>query len=77
MRVLIAEDDTSCRKVLTLFLQKQGHEVLVTVDGEEAWEAMQLPDVPKLAILEMLTGQLHGSLMDETEAGARFGFSPR
>jgi diguanylate cyclase (GGDEF)-like protein len=38
MRVLIAEDDTVSRLILTELLQKLGHECLTTADGQEAWE---------------------------------------
>jgi len=35
-KILIAEDDTSMRKFLVLALEKAGHEVTDTGDGEEA-----------------------------------------
>ena len=60
MRILIAEDDVTSRNILFLFLKKQGHEVLVTKDGTEAWEAMQLPDAPKLAILDWMMPGIDG-----------------
>ncbi|MEI7745240.1 MAG: diguanylate cyclase [Chloroflexota bacterium] len=52
MRILIADDDTTSRIVLSGVLRKQGHEVEVTEDGEAAWQAMQRPDAPGLAILD-------------------------
>lgn len=38
MKILIAEDDHISRKVLTLTLEKLGHEVVAASDGAEAWE---------------------------------------
>jgi len=35
-------------------LKKYGHEVVATVDGAEAWEIMQRPDAPRLAILDWM-----------------------
>jgi two-component system, cell cycle response regulator len=60
VRILIADDDATSRLVLTGVLKKHGHEVVVTVDGTEAWEAMQRPDAPKLAILDWMMPGLSG-----------------
>jgi CheY-like chemotaxis protein len=40
MKTLIAEDDPVSRKVLELHLQRLGHEVVLTQDGEQAWEQL-------------------------------------
>lgn len=37
MKILIAEDDFVSVKVLQLSLEREGHEVLVAGDGQEAW----------------------------------------
>ena len=60
MKILIADDDATSRLVLAGVLKKHGHEVLVTVDGAVAWEAMQQPDAPKLAILDWMMPGLAG-----------------
>ena len=52
MRILIADDDVTSRLVLIGVLTRHGHEVVATVDGAEAWEAMSRPDAPTLAILD-------------------------
>jgi len=52
MRILIAEDDLTSRTLLTAVLQKSGHEVFATCDGAEAWEELQQPGEPRLAILD-------------------------
>ena len=40
MRILIAEDDYTSRTVLAGVLKKEGHEVTVTTNGAEAWQAL-------------------------------------
>jgi CheY-like chemotaxis protein len=44
MRVLIAEDDRVSRTLLKTHLEKWGHEPVTTVDGSEAWVALQADD---------------------------------
>lgn len=41
MKILIAEDDTTSRLLLGASLRQLGHEVTATVNGEEAWDALQ------------------------------------
>jgi len=60
MRILIAEDGLTSRTVLTAVLKKYGHEVEVTVNGAEAWKAMQQPDAPSLAILDWMMPEMDG-----------------
>ena len=60
MRILIAEDDLTSRNMLAAVLKKNGHEVLETANGAEAWNEMQKPDAPKLAILDWLMPELDG-----------------
>lgn len=59
-RILIAEDDTTCRTVLAGVLKRQGHEVVETVNGADAWAVLQRPDAPRLAILDWLMPELDG-----------------
>jgi phosphoserine phosphatase RsbU/P len=60
MRILIAEDDFTSRRVLAGVLNKEGHEVTATVNGAEAWQAMQQPDAPPLAILDWMMPEMNG-----------------
>jgi two-component system cell cycle response regulator len=60
VRILIADDDVTSRLVLAGVLKKHGHDVVVTVDGAEAWDAMQRPDAPRLAILDWVMPGLSG-----------------
>lgn len=60
MRVLIAEDDATSRKLLTRVLAQWGYEVIVTSDGAEAWAALQSEDPPPLAILDWMMPEMDG-----------------
>ena len=47
LRVLVADDDTSCRLVLRAAVQRLGHECAMATDGNDAWIQLQewRPDV--------------------------------
>lgn len=60
MKILIAEDDLISRRVLAATLEKFGYEVIVAADGAEAWDALQVPDAPQLAILDWMMPELDG-----------------
>ena len=60
MKILIAEDDAVSRRVLEGFLNKWGYDVLVSKDGEEAWQILQEEDAPQMAILDWMMPQMDG-----------------
>lgn len=60
MEVLIAEDDPVSQRVLEANLKKWGHVVIVCSDGNEAWENMQNPDTPRIAILDWMMPGIEG-----------------
>ena len=60
MRILIAEDDFTSRAALAGVLKKEGHEVVATVNGTEAWQALQQPGAPMLAILDWMMPEMDG-----------------
>ena len=60
VKILIADDDVTSRLVLSGVLRKHGHEVVETVNGLEAWDALKRPDAPKLAILDRVMPGLSG-----------------
>lgn len=60
MRILIADDDCTSRAVLAAVLQKNGFEVLQTTNGNEAWQILQQPQAPALAILDWVMPELDG-----------------
>ena len=60
MRILIAEDDLTSRKVLAAVLKKGGHDVIETVNGLEAWKILQQADAPSLVILDWMMPEMDG-----------------
>ncbi len=60
MKILIAEDDAVSRRLLEAALVKWGHEVVVTRDGEEAWQQLQLAGAAPLLILDWLMPKMDG-----------------
>ena len=60
MRILIAEDDDISRRTLSALLSKDGYDVVETANGMEAWEELQKPDAPHLAILDWMMPEMDG-----------------
>ena len=60
MRILIAEDESISRTLIRTNLERLGHEVTVCKDGREAWEAIQRPDAPPLAVLDWEMPHMEG-----------------
>lgn len=60
MRVLIAEDDPVSRRILETLLRRWGYDVTSTVDGQAAWDVLQEPDAPSLAILDIMMPGIDG-----------------
>jgi diguanylate cyclase (GGDEF)-like protein len=60
MRILIAEDDPISCRILTANLTKWGHEVVVTHNGRDAWQALHAQGAPPLAILDRVMPDVDG-----------------
>jgi phosphoserine phosphatase RsbU/P len=60
MNVLIADDDDTCRAMLQAFLKKCGYDVAAARDGREAWEMLQTPDAPRLAVIDWMMPEMNG-----------------
>ena len=60
MKILVAEDQTTSRQILTAHLCKWGYEVEAVEDGTRAWEALQANNAPPLAILDWLMPGMDG-----------------
>jgi two-component system, cell cycle response regulator len=60
MRILIADDSIVSRHLLDATLRKWGFDVVIACDGNEAWNILQAPDAPKLAILDWVMPGLAG-----------------
>jgi sigma-B regulation protein RsbU (phosphoserine phosphatase) len=54
MKALIADDDFTYRRMLEALLAKWGYDLVVTSDGDAAWQVLQAPDAPQLAILDWM-----------------------
>ena len=60
MRILIAEDEPTSRRLLAGVLQRMGYDVAAVADGAEAWECLQKPEAPKLLLIDWMMPQLDG-----------------
>ena len=60
MRILVAEDDLTSRSILTTILSQWGHDPIAVSDGNAAWEVLQDPRAPKLALLDWEMPELSG-----------------
>ena len=60
MKILIAEDDLTSRRILEGILNKWGYNVESVANGNEAWEKLQRPDAPKLAVLDWMMPGING-----------------
>ena len=59
IKVLIAEDDSVSSKILESYMTKWGYEVVITKNGEEAWQAFQDKKI-SLAILDWMMPEIEG-----------------
>ena len=60
MKVLITEDDPTSRLVLERSLGSWGYEVISCQNGREALRALDVPEPPKLAILDWMMPEIDG-----------------
>ena len=60
MRILIADDSVVSRHLLDATLRKWGYEVVVACDGNEAWQILQSPNSPDMAILDWMMPGMTG-----------------
>ncbi len=58
--VLIAEDDTTSRRILEALLQRWGYAVESVVDGDQAWQRLQSDAAPRLVVLDWQMPGLDG-----------------
>jgi two-component system cell cycle response regulator len=60
MRVLIADDDRLSARMLEASLKAGGYDVIVAVDGEQAWQVLKGDDRPHIAILDWMMPGMDG-----------------
>ena len=61
MKILLAEDDFTSRKMLASVIKKWGYEVISAEDGTEAWKILNSKEPPRLAILDWEMPGLNGT----------------
>jgi two-component system response regulator AtoC len=52
-RVLVADDDSSIRQLITTFLQGEGYDILEASSGGQILEQVGLPDGPELVLMDL------------------------
>lgn len=60
MRILIADDSSVSRHLLESIVKKWGYQVISTADGNQAWDVLQQPDAPRMAILDWMMPGMTG-----------------
>jgi len=60
MKILVAEDEGTSRRLLETMLGKWGYTVQVARNGIEAWGLLQSDDPPSLAILDWMMPEMDG-----------------
>lgn len=60
MDILIAEDSLTSRRLLNRILTKMNFNVIETLDGEEAWEKLNSPNPPRIALIDWMMPKLDG-----------------
>jgi two-component system, cell cycle response regulator len=60
MNVLIADDDPVSRRLLEVSLSREGYPVSVAANGAEALRLLELPDGPRLTVLDWMMPEVDG-----------------
>ncbi len=60
MRVLVADDDSTTRKMVAAMLAKWGYDVVAVNSGDAAWDILQKEDAPRLAVLDWVMPGMEG-----------------
>jgi DNA-binding response OmpR family regulator len=58
-KILIAEDEKDIRDLVTFLLQFAGHEVIATVNGEDAYETAKV-EIPDLIMMDVRMPKMTG-----------------
>jgi len=60
MRVLAAEDNPIFQSMLRNMLTKWGYQAVIARSGTEAWQILEAPDAPRLAVLDWMMPGIDG-----------------
>ena len=66
MKILIADDSPIFRHLVEATLVKRGYETITVSNGIEAFSALQQPDAPALAVLDVTMPGMDGTVVAET-----------
>jgi len=58
--ILLAEDSTFYRRMITNHLNEWGFDFVSAQDGKEAWKQLMKPDAPRLALLDWVLPEIEG-----------------
>ncbi|MFV0442368.1 MAG: response regulator, partial [Planctomycetaceae bacterium] len=58
-RILIADDNQQNRELLEAYLADEGHEILMSVDGQQTLDVVQ-QQLPDLILLDIMMPKLSG-----------------
>ncbi len=74
MKILVADDDPVSRRLLQNYLQKWGYEVVVTLNGAEAWGKFEQEDFP-MVISDWMMPEMDGpELIRRIRAGGKTNY---
>jgi CheY-like chemotaxis protein len=75
-RILVVDDEVSCRTPLARLLQLDGFETMVAGDGQEALEALEKA-IPDLILLDLIMPRMDGvEFLDAVRKDGRFSSVP-
>lgn len=60
LRVLVADDEPVSRTIVAAILKKGGYDVTLAADGNEAWQVLQTPGAPALAVMDWMMPGIDG-----------------
>lgn len=59
-RILIADDDSTSRTLLSMVVEQLGYEAVLAEDGAQAWSILRGEDAPRLLLLDWMMPKLTG-----------------
>jgi diguanylate cyclase (GGDEF)-like protein len=60
MKILVVDDDPITRRALESLLTRRGYDVVTAVDGEQAYDLLQMDGAPRLAIIDWMMPGMSG-----------------
>ena len=75
-RILLVDDDPGLRTAVKTFLEDEGFEIFIAVDGEDGWEKAQTI-FPDLIISDIMMPRANGyALLEKIRADEKLGGTP-